>query len=266
MTINRFFVLGGDDGEMRRIKEVLDTGGIQWIQPQNFWGPKKLTMEEVAPAMTPGYQVVFVEVTPPDDFPRVRSMVVIDHHGDNAGLPASILQVLNLLHIEPARRDELIAANDSGWFPGLIAAGATREEMDEIRVYCRAAHGSGSEHEAIEAEALRALAAPVEAIGDIRVIRMSHSKCAPVGDRLAIAAIAEGKPVPQYLVLSGDGETNFSGDGAVAKALFDHFREPHPAKGNAGGSGLGRAGETAYFVGYPDQKEVVVFIRQYLGL
>ena len=265
MKINRFFVLGGDDGEMRRIKEVLDANGVRWIQPHNYWGPKQLTMEEIAPAMLPGHQVVFVEVTPPADFPLVRSMVVIDHHGDNAGLPASISQVLDLLHIEPTRRDELIAANDAGWFPGLIKVGATREEMDEIRGYCRAAHGSGPEHEAIEAEALRALAAPVEMLGDIRVIRMSHSKCAPVGDRLAIAAIAEGKPIPQYLVLSGDGETNFSGDGALAKALFDHYRSPNPAKGNAGGSGLGKAGKTAYFVGYPDQQEVVDFVRNLIG-
>ena len=264
--INRFFVLGGNDGEMVRIKEVLDSQRIPWIQPFPGWGPKQLKMEQVAPAMIPGHQVVFVEVTPPADFPLVRSMVVIDHHGDNAGLPASILQVLDLLRIDPTRWDELIAANDAGWFPGLIAVGATREEMDGIRGYCRAAHGSGPEHEAIEAEALRALSAPVEMLGNIRVIRMSHSKCAPVGDRLAIAAIAEGKPIPQYLVLSGDGETNFSGDGALAKALFDHYRDPHPAKSNAGGAGLGKSGETAYFVGYPDQVEVVEFIRNYLGL
>ena len=112
--MNRFFILGGDDGEMRRIKELLDAARIQWIQPQNFWGAKKLTMEEIVPAMLPGHQLVFVEVTPPDELPRHRAMVIVDHHGDNAGLPASLTQVLDLLHLQATRWDELIAANDAG--------------------------------------------------------------------------------------------------------------------------------------------------------
>lgn len=258
-----FFVLGGDDAEMIRIKDLLDSRGISWVQPEKNWGPKSFGPEQIGvEGMTPGTRVVFVEAAPSPEFPAVRASVVIDHHGDNAGLPASILQVLDLLHMEPTRWDCVIAANDNGWFHGLIAMGATQEEMERVRPADRSAQGITPEH---EAEAERALAAPVEMIGGIRVIRMEHSKCAPVGDRIALDAIAEGKPVPQYIVLSGDGEVNFSGDGALASSLFEKYREPHAAKAWAGGSGLGKAGENAYWGGYPDQAEVLDFIRLYLS-
>ena len=262
--MKNFFVLGGNDAEMVRIKEILDAQRICWVQPIKFWGPKSFGPEQIgSEGMTPGTRVVFVEAAPSPEFPATRATVVIDHHGDNAGLPASILQVLDLLHLEPTRWDLVIAANDSGWFPGLQKLGATAEEMAAVRLADRSAQSITPEH---ETEAERALSAPIEMIGSIRVIRMSHSKCAPIGDRIALDDIAEGRSVSQYIVLSDDdGEVNFSGDGALAFSLFDHYREPHAAKAWAGGSGLGKAGENAYWGGFPDHTEVLDFIRSHLS-
>lgn len=260
--MKNFFVLGGNDAEMLRIKEILDANGIGSVQPSKGWGPKSFGPEQIgAEGMTPGTRIVFVEAAPSPEFPAVRAHVVIDHHGDNAGLPASLMQVLDLLHINPTRWDDVVAANDSGWFSGLQKLGATPEEMSAVRFADRSAQGITPEH---EQEAERALGASIEMVGDIRVIRMSHSKCAPVGDRLAIEAIAAGQPVPQYLVLSGDGEVNFSGDGALAQILFERYRKegPLPANAWAGGSGLGKVGETAYWGGYPNQEELLSFIRE----
>ena len=256
---NLFFVLGGNDAEMERIREVLSAQHIPWIQPVRGWGSKEFGPEQIgAEGMAPGTRVVFVECAPSADYPRVRAHVVVDHHGDNAGLPASLTQVLDLLNVEPTRWDIVVAANDSGWIPGLQAMGATPEEMTAVRAADRAAQGIEDWH---EQEAALALKRPVEMVGNVRIIRMPHSKCAPVGDTLAIEAIANGQPVPQYLVLSGDGEANFSGDGALAQALFEKYREPNAARAWAGGSGLGKAGETAYWGGYPDHEELVEFIR-----
>jgi len=123
----------------------------------------------------------------------------------------------------------------------------------------RAAQGITSEQ---EAEAERALAEAEEKLGDIRVVRTSHSKTATVIDRLAVEALAEGRSIPAVLVLSGDGEVNLVGsaDGALCQSLKDRF----PGSW-AGGSGLGQAGEVAYWGGYPDHEEVVDFIRSHLG-
>ena len=106
----------------------------------------------------------------------------------------------------------------------------------------------------------RALAAPIEMIGNIRVVRMSHSKTGLIGDRLAIAAIDAGASspadFPAYVVFSDDGEVNFSGDGKLATLLHATFDG-----GWAGGAGLGKAGGTAFWGGYPPHTKVEEFLR-----
>jgi hypothetical protein len=248
------FFLGGADGEMRRIREVLEHSVISFVDAGLGWGAKASAYgTQIVEAATAGDTPVLIELELDCTVPM--DTVVVDHHGPRASEPASLLQVLSLLGIEPTRLDTLIAANDSGWFVGMQAVGATAEEMLKIRAMDRAAQGITAEQ---EAEAERALNG-INLIGDVRVIWMAHSKCAPVGDRLAIVALTEGKPIPQYLVLSDDGEVNFSGDGALCVALKEKFQ------GWNGGTGLGKAGETAFWGGYPDHTAVVEFVREAVG-
>jgi hypothetical protein len=236
------FFLGGDDAEMRRIAEVLSGACTPWADARLAWGAKASAYgDEVSQAASNGYAPVLVELEVNCKVPK--GTIVIDHHGDRAAEPASILQVLSLLGRRPTRWDLVIAANDSGWFPGLVAMGATPEEMAAVRAAERFAQGITPEQ---EREAERALAEPAEFIGSVRVVRMAHSKCATVGDRLAIAAIAAGQPIPPYVVFSGDGEVNFSGPGDLAQALHQEF-----PGGWAGGSGLGDANGVAFWGGYP---------------
>ena len=250
------FFLGGWDGEMARIAAVLDENNVSFWFKELKWGEAKASVyaDEIAAAAAEGKRVVLVELEV--DITVPEGTIVVDHHGSRSGEPASLLQVLALIGVTPTRRDELFAANDAAWFDGLMAAGATREEMLEVRAADRAAQGITREQ---ENEAERALTAPVEMIGNVRVIRMAHSKCAPVGDRLAVSAITAGKPIPQYLVLSQDGEVNFSGDGALCVALKDKFQ------GWNGGVRLGKSGETAYWGGYPNHDAVVEFVRAAVG-
>jgi hypothetical protein len=183
------FFLGGGDAEMARILEVLADTGVETCDKKLSWGAAASAYEqEIAQAVKDGKTPVLVELGVDIDLPE--GSVIVDHHGDRSGEPVSILQVLSLLGIEPTRKDLVIAANDSGWFPGLVALGATAEEMRWVRGGDRAAQGITPE---MEAEAVRALAAPVEYAGKTRVIRMSHSKCQPIGDTLAIEALASKK-------------------------------------------------------------------------
>lgn len=249
-----FFLLGGHDAEMERIRMVLENARLPFLDKFLGWGAKASAYGEDLPGIALNYTPVMVELEIDCELPE--GTIVVDHHGSRSAEPASLLQVLTLLGIEPTRLDRIVAANDSGWFAGMQAIGATAEEMEAVRAMDRAAQGITDEQ---ETEAVRALAREPEYIGPVRVIRMSHSKCAPVGDRLAVAAIAAGKPIPQYLVLSQDGEVNFSGDGALCATLKEKFG------GWNGGSGLGKAGETAYWGGYPDHEAVVEFIREAVG-
>jgi len=252
------FYLGGTDAEMRRIGEVLAESGIDFVDAGLGWGAKASAYGTTAfvAAVEDGFVPVLVELDLDCDLPE--GTVVVDHHGERSAEPASILQVLSLLGLTSSRWDEVVAANDAGWWPGLIALGATPAEMAAVRAADQAAQGVDS---AKMAEVQRALSAPVELAGLVRVLRLAHSKTGPVGDALAIDAIAAGATspadFPAYVVLSGDGEVNFSGDGATAAALHAAF-----PGGWAGGSGLGNADGSAFWGGYPPHDEIEAFLKE----
>lgn len=252
------FFLGGDDAEMRRIGEVLTEAGIDFVDAGLGWGAKASAYGTTAfvAAVVDGFIPVLIELALDCNTPE--GAVVIDHHAERSGEPASLLQVLALLKLHPSRWDEVVAANDAGWFPGLIALGATSAEMVAVRAADQAAQGIDS---AKMAEVERALSAPVEMVGPVRIVRLAHSKTGPVGDTLAIGAIDAGATspadFPAYVVLSDDGEANFSGDGATAAALYAAF-----PGGWAGGSGLGNAGGSAFWGGCPAHDAIEAFLKE----
>ncbi len=255
------FFLGGRDAEMVRIAEILAENGVPFSDAGLGWGAKASAYgAAIAEAASKGFVPVLVELEIDCDLPA--GTVIVDHHGERSGDSASIIQVLNAIDVwPPSRWDHLIAVNDSEWFPGLIKFGATPDEMKAVRAADQAAQGIPPEK---LAECERALAAPAEFIGQVRVVRMSHSKTGPIGDALAIAAIAAGakspSEFPAYVVLSDDGEVNFSGDGATAAALHDAF-----TGGWAGGAGLGNAEGSAYWGGYPPHDAVLMFLKERFG-
>lgn len=208
---------GGHDGEMTEITRVCREAGVEVIDHNLPWGAKVSNYaSEIAKAVADGKIPVLVELTMDEKIPE--SAVVVDHHNENAGRPASLLQVLSLLGIEPTRRQQLIAANDSGYIPAMLAMGASPDEIAEVRYADRAAQGITPEQ---EQEAERAIAA-AEVINGVTIIRMSHSKSSPVCDRLFNPEKEE-----RLLILSNgkDGsEVNFFGNGELCRQLRNKFR------------------------------------------
>lgn len=239
------FFLGGADAEMVRISEVLASAGAEVVTKSLGWGANVSSyVAEITQAVAEGKIPVLLEL---------GGIVLVDHHGDRSGDPASILQVLNLLCIQPTRWDLLIAANDSGFIPAMLAIGATPEEVASVRLADRNAQGITPE---MEVEAERAIS-EAKTSGRLTVVHMAHSKCATVTDRLHKGAGGPG--YDQLLVISGDGEKNFFGDGKVCQFLKEKFQ------GWNGGSGLGTEGGNAFWGGYPDATELENFIREQLG-
>ena len=182
-----FFVLGGNDGEMAVIKTILSMAGVGFSQPKMEWGNHSYNPQDlelgVEPNMKrtpaqgyPSYQdgekiskfdeVVFVECSPAE-WPKGTKAIVVDHHGDRSGEPASILQVIGYLRRLPEtvealnfssdtrRWIELIAANDAGYIPAMLALGATDAEIARVRAFDRSTQGGITS--AHEAEAERAI-------------------------------------------------------------------------------------------------------------
>jgi hypothetical protein len=245
MQKNLVFFLGGADAEMVRIAEVLASVGAEVVTKNLGWGANVSSYAtEIAQAIAEGKTPVLLEL---------GGIVLVDHHGDRSAEPASILQVLTLLGIQPTRLDLLIAANDSGFIPAMLAMGATPEEVAKIRLADRNAQGIIPE---MEVEAERAIS-EAKTSGRLTVVQMAHSKSATVTDRLHEGAGGPG--YDQLLIVSGDGEKNFFGDGKLCADLKEKF------EGWNGGSGLGTEGGSAFWGGYPDATEVEDFILEQLG-
>ena len=253
-------MLGGYDAEMLAIADACRKAGVAVVDKHLGWGAAASAYkEEIAAAISEGKTPVLVELALDIELPA--NAVVVDHHNENAGRPASILQVLDLLGQQPTRRQQLIAANDCGYIPGMLALGATPEEVAEVRLADRSAQGITPEQ---EAEAERAIAA-AQVVNGVSIIKMAHSKTATVCDRLF-----NPDKEQRLLILSADGESNFYGNGKLCQLLLGEDTGAKTAEGytiysHFGGWIGGNLPTSGFWGGYADQAEVEKFVIDFFA-
>lgn len=268
MNSNMVFVLGGLDAEMIEIRKVLESVGVQVCDKGLGWGASVSAYQaEIAEAQASGLTVVTIELT--NDL-GLQGLTEVDHHGDRASEPAAILQVLSLLGLEPNRWQLLVAANDCGYIPAMLQMDATAEEVAAVRLLDRSAQGITPE---MEQEAERAINNR-EVVNGVNIVKMAHSKCATVTDRLF--SLTEKQ---NLLILSEDGESNYYGDGLLCSLLRGEETGTAPAPWDAnqtlttysnfggwnGGSGLGVKGGSAFWGGYADQNVIKDFVLDFFA-
>lgn len=149
---NLVFFLGGQDAEMVEIKNILQVHQLSFVDKGLRWGAR--ASHYMGELRTIGAETpVLIELETDIDLPE--NSIIIDHHNSKAGQnqPTSIEQVGDLLGIKLNRWQQLIAANDRGWIPGLMEAGASREEIEQIRKFDRACQGVTEKME-VEAESI----------------------------------------------------------------------------------------------------------------
>lgn len=257
---NMVFFLGGADAEMLAIADACREAGVAIVDKHLGWGASASAYkEEIAQAISEGKQPVLIELSLDIELPETA--IVVDHHNENVGKPASILQVLSLLGVEPTRYQQLIAANDCAYIPGMLALGATPEEIAAVRLADRAAQGITPEQ---EREAERAIAA-AEVVNGVTIIKMAHSKTATVCDRL----FSQDKE-QRLLILSEDGESNFFGNGELCRLLQGEDTGKKTEQGytiysHFGGWIGGNLPQSGFWGGYADQKEVEKFVIDFFA-
>lgn len=245
---------GGYDAEMLTIINVCREAGVEVVDKHLGWGASvDAYSEEIAKVVSENKTPVLVELAGAE---QVKEAIVVDHHNENAGKPASILQVLDLLGLEPTRAHLLVAANDTGYIPGMLAIGATAEEIADVRLLERYAQGITPEQ---EAEAERAIA-KAEICNGVTIIRMAHSKTATVCDRLFTPNKEQ-----RLLILSEDGESNFFGNGELCQLLQGEdtgkrTSEGYPIYSHFGGWIGGNLPTSGFWGGYANQKEVYEYV------
>lgn len=144
-----YFILGGVDAEMEQIKLILEESSIDYYQPQEHWGSIRVDKGEILASIQDeslnstldNLKLVFVECRPAwvaeDEyemyaFPlKVKDrLVIIDHHNEWRDKPASLLQVCELLQVEPSEKQQMIASIDSDFLKTTIERWPDR--ADEI--------------------------------------------------------------------------------------------------------------------------------------
>lgn len=249
---------GGYDGEMMSIISACREAGVEVVDKHLGWGAAASAYaEEIAAAAAAGKTPVLVELGLNIELPE--GSIIVDHHNEMSDRPASILQVLDLLGVEPTRHQQLVAANDCGYIPAMLSMGATPEEIAAVRLADRAAQGITPEQ---EAEAERALSCR-ETVNGVTVVRMSHSKTATIADRLFSPTEEQ-----RLLILSGDGESNFFGKKELC-LLLQGEKTGKTAEGwdtySHFGGWTGGGSEMGFWGGYANQDEVLDFVVKYFA-
>ena len=241
------FFLGAADSEMQEVKKVVEQAGCMVnFTPEMGWGDAKAStykarLEEIkinnSSACAEGPAVpdsitkalisgelqviipVLVELSIDCELPQYS--ITVDHHNDRAGEAPSIIQVCNLLGITPTREQNLIGAFDAAYVYGLVAIGASNQELSEFFADADSSMSIGQmllarEKESdITKEAQRAVD-NADMVDDLFIIRCAHSTCGPI-----TARIYDKQSSQNILIISDDGEINYYGDGIRARHLLD---------------------------------------------
>ena len=218
--------LGGYDLEMVEIAKLLAARVDVVVHDHHLdWGARASEYQlEVEEALKQSRQIVLIELIDdlPKEFPRDH-LTFVDHHGAEAGedRPTAIEQVFALLDF-PAElwtNDlALVAANDRGHIEGMSRAGATTEQIRDIRERDRRAQGITREEEQLGVQAAGDATRRFD--GRLTLVKLTHHRFAAVTDALDAAL---GGPGFQNLLVLCPDQTLFFGEGRGIKALRNHF-------------------------------------------
>jgi hypothetical protein len=180
------FLFGGNDLEMYEIKKLLiklinskkSEIDITIYDKNLLWGAKlsdyQNELERIDADVIYGVELI-------EDIPLQPNYRSIDHHNTKSYLPSSIEQIAGIFNLQLSRHQILVAANDKGYIPAMIKAGATQQEIEEVRRNDRKQQGVTEED---EQKAGYSIKNNLEVIKDIFIIKSTTSKFSPITDRM----------------------------------------------------------------------------------
>jgi CRISPR-associated protein Cas1 len=217
------FFLGGYDLEMVTIRDLLAQESRPCHDRGLSWGARASDYRTEIEAVLAQEQVPVLVELANDLSLDLAQVILVDHHGAYAGedRPTSLHQVFELLALPPERWTrwfELVAVNDWGYVPALVAMGASQEEIIKVRAADRAAQGITAAEEAAGEQAAASAKSMVH--GKLTIVQLPHARTATVTDRLAPEL---GGPGYENLVVYSPEEVNFFGTGELVYALDEAF-------------------------------------------
>lgn len=176
------FLLGGADLEMHTIRRLLDKNGYRYYDRHLRWDNACLSAyrKEIA-EYTEDDTPLWIGIELQEDMIPPTRYVSIDHHNCNAHKPSSLEQLAEWLEIPLSRQEQLVAANDRAYIPGMKALQASDEEIAGIRQADRACQGVTEEEEKLAEQAIRE---HTQVYKNLIVVRALCHRFSPICDRL----------------------------------------------------------------------------------
>jgi len=144
----RLWVLALNDLEALEIRDLLESHSQTACYSNQPWGATWANLEPPIldrlarfRSQYPAAEIIGIELAGPNPVAAID----IDHHiysdADRGSSLSSLEQVANHLGVELTRWQKLVALNDRGYIPAMLAAGASPGEVAQIRSLDRAAQG-----------------------------------------------------------------------------------------------------------------------------
>jgi len=175
--MERIFLLGGHDLEMRAIEELLCSHNETFFDMDLEWNNACLS----AYAHLLDGQHEFFGIELQDDIPAPANYHRIDHHNELPPVPTALEQVATLLNVTLNRWQQLVATNDYGYIPAMLAFGATDGEITQIRQADRREQGVTAEDEQLAADSIDK---NLTRTGDLIIVKALTGKFSAICDRL----------------------------------------------------------------------------------
>jgi hypothetical protein len=207
--MKRIFLLGGYDLEMLTIRELLESYSEICFDRHLSWDTALLAyyQEELSKyGNNDDYIIYGIELRSSESEDIISNYKLIDHHNEYSDQLSALAQVAEIIGHPLTHCEQLIAANDSAYIPGMQSMGATAEEIEQIRYKDRRAQGVTGEDERLAKKAIEGK----KELGDISVVYSETSRFSPITDRLY--------PYKNLLIYTGD-EWMFYGD--KAKEVYE---------------------------------------------
>lgn len=182
LTARLIFLLGGADLEMYTIRQLLDKAGCHYYDQHLRWDNACLSAYKGCIAKYKDDKTCrFVGIELQEDISPPSGYICIDHHNENAGKPSALEQLAVLLGLSLSRYEQLVAANDRAYIPGMRTLQASDEEVDEIRRADRACQGVSEKEEGLAEQAIKE---NLEVYNNLIVVRALSHCFSPICDRL----------------------------------------------------------------------------------
>jgi hypothetical protein len=182
--MKRIFLLGGYDLEMITIRDLLQKYKETYFDNKLGWDNALLSSyKDVMSRYGNKTDILIygIELQPSSDVTAYANYLSIDHHNEYTDKPSALIQVAGILNHPLTRYEQLVAANDSSYIPGMIKLGATDEEVKEIRRKDRTAQGITEEDEQLARQTLKDNR---EQAGDLTVVQSKTPRFPAITDRL----------------------------------------------------------------------------------